>query len=197
MSRDLRQWLQAVQDLGELRTIKNASWELEMGALVDILYARSNEAHPAILFENIPGYPDNARVLFGLVGSLRRLALTWNLDLSFSDPMQLVESCRQKLRRMTPIPHRYVEPPPTLSEKHRGGEINLWEFPSPLCHELDGGRYFGTGHMVITSDPDTGWAGPRRAHPGNQHGPFQARRTTYEKVPGIQPALSHGDRRGR
>ena len=158
MSRDLRQWLQAVQDLGELKIIKNAGWDLEMGALVDIFYSRANQLHPAVLFENIPGYPDQSRVLFGLLGSLRRLALTLNLDTSFSDPMELVDACRQMLRRMKPIPPRYVEVPATLSEVHNGSEINLLEFPSPLCHELDGGRYFGTGHMTITSDPDTGWA---------------------------------------
>ncbi|MBM2832180.1 MAG: ubiD, partial [Dehalococcoidia bacterium] len=29
-------------------------------------------------------------------------------------------------------------------------------FPTPKWHEKDGGRYIGTGHMVITRDPDTG-----------------------------------------
>ena len=35
--------------------------------------------------------------------------------------------------------------------------MNLWEFPSLLLHEKDGGRYLGTGHLVITKDPDSSW----------------------------------------
>src|SRR5262249_12799172 len=38
----------------------------------------------------------------------------------------------------------------------RGGEINLLKFPVPRWHEHDGGRYVGTGCLVITSDPQTG-----------------------------------------
>ena len=30
-------------------------------------------------------------------------------------------------------------------------------FPRRLLHEKDGGRYIGTGHLVITKDPDSDW----------------------------------------
>ena len=33
----------------------------------------------------------------------------------------------------------------------------MWKFPTPKWHELDGGRYIGTGSIDITADPDTGW----------------------------------------
>ena len=36
-----------------------------------------------------------------------------------------------------------------------GNEINLSDFPAPLLHEKDGDRYLGTGHLVITKDPDS------------------------------------------
>ena len=36
-------------------------------------------------------------------------------------------------------------------------QINLFDFPAPLLHEKDGGRYLGTGHLVITKDPDSDW----------------------------------------
>jgi UbiD family decarboxylase len=38
-----------------------------------------------------------------------------------------------------------------------GDRIDLGIFPTPKWHEHDGGRYIGTGDMVITKDPDSGW----------------------------------------
>lgn len=37
-----------------------------------------------------------------------------------------------------------------------GSDVDLLKFPVPKWHEQDGGRYIGTGHAVITRDPDTG-----------------------------------------
>jgi UbiD family decarboxylase len=35
---------------------------------------------------------------------------------------------------------------------------SIWSiFPTPKWHEHDGGRYIGTGDMVIIKDPDSGW----------------------------------------
>jgi len=31
------------------------------------------------------------------------------------------------------------------------------KFPSPVWHELDGGRYIGTGTYSITRDPEENW----------------------------------------
>ena len=35
--------------------------------------------------------------------------------------------------------------------------MDLYTFPSPLWHELDGGRYIGTGCSVVTKDFDSDW----------------------------------------
>ena len=40
---------------------------------------------------------------------------------------------------------------------HVGDKVDLFEFPIPKWHDLDGGRYIGTGHFVIQRDPDEGW----------------------------------------
>ena len=41
----------------------------------------------------------------------------------------------------------------------------MTQFPSPVWHELDGGRYIGTGTYSITRDPEEDWlnAGAYRA----------------------------------
>ena len=45
-----------------------------------------------------------------------------------------------------------------------GDTVDLFKFPVPKWHPLDGGRYIGTGDMVITRDPEDGWvnAGTQR-----------------------------------
>jgi 4-hydroxy-3-polyprenylbenzoate decarboxylase len=35
---DLRAWLKSVDELGELRLLEGANWDLEMGTLTEIVY---------------------------------------------------------------------------------------------------------------------------------------------------------------
>ena len=43
-----------------------------------------------------------------------------------------------------------------MENVYTGKDVNLWKFPSPKWHDLDGGRYIGTGSATITRDPDRG-----------------------------------------
>src|SRR5579884_3499005 len=52
---DLRDWLQAVDALGELRHVEGASWEEDIGRIAEMLH--HTEESPAVLFDAIPGYP--------------------------------------------------------------------------------------------------------------------------------------------
>ena len=38
-----------------------------------------------------------------------------------------------------------------------GEQVDIFKFPVPIHHELDGGRFIGTGDCVITKDPIQGW----------------------------------------
>ena len=55
------------------------------------------------------------------------------------------------------IPPKWVESAPCKENVMMGDEVDLFKFPVPKFYPLDGGRYFGTAHFVITKDPDTGW----------------------------------------
>src|SRR6267378_1836872 len=73
---DLREAIDRMERAGELLRIRGADWKLEMGTLAEIVYRQDHP--PAILFEDIPGYPgcrapdgDHAR-LPGAVASARR-----------------------------------------------------------------------------------------------------------------------------
>ena len=76
---DLREWLQRVEELGDLVHVKEAvSCDEEMSA-IGYLVAKQKPS-PAILFDNIKGYeksPFKARSLWNILGpSISRIALT-------------------------------------------------------------------------------------------------------------------------
>ena len=66
---DLREAIERLERAGELRRIRGADWKLEMGALAEIVYREA--APPALLFEDIPGYPKGFRALSGATNSAK------------------------------------------------------------------------------------------------------------------------------
>ena len=154
--RDLRDWLDIVDSLGELKKIDGVDWNLEMGTLAELIARESKGSVPAVLFDKIKGYPAGYRVLFAQNASFKRMALNLGLPLDLSG-LDLVRAFRQKLAAHKPIPHEVVKNGPVLENVLSGKDINLLKFPVPFIHELDGGRYIGTGCLVITKDPEEGW----------------------------------------
>src|SRR5665647_2273629 len=72
---DLREFIERAEAAGELLRIKGADWNLEMGTIAEIVYHAKSEP-PAILFEDVPGYPKGMRLLSGATNSSKRLAIT-------------------------------------------------------------------------------------------------------------------------
>ncbi|MBI2848627.1 MAG: UbiD family decarboxylase [Chloroflexi bacterium] len=155
--KDLREWLQRVEGLGEIKTIRGADWNLETGAISDIVYEETKDIPPALLFDNIKGYPPGYRQLFGALGSVKRIALPLGMPLDYPCLMDFVKAYREKIREVRLIPPRFVATGPVMENVDRGKGVDLLKFPAPWIHELDGGRYFGTAHIVVTKDPDREW----------------------------------------
>ncbi|MDP3947628.1 MAG: UbiD family decarboxylase, partial [bacterium] len=61
---------------------------------------------------------------------------------------------RKKNTMIKPV---VVSSGPCKENIHIGEEVDLFEFPTPILHEGDGGRYIGTWHAVVTKDPDSEW----------------------------------------
>src|SRR5256886_17155113 len=57
--RDLREWMARVDQIGELRVIRGASWQEDIGAITEIL--EHEEGAPGIAFDDVPGYPSGRR----------------------------------------------------------------------------------------------------------------------------------------
>lgn len=154
---DLRQWLSLVDDLGQLRVLEGAHWDLEIGAASEVNYRRNDP--PALIFDDVVGYPRGRRVLSGSMSNARRLGLTLRLGTDLDDE-HLVQALRSKPAEWeaAAAAHRMrtVATGPILENVLQGDDIDLLAFPVPRWHEEDGGRYIGTGCAVFTSDPETG-----------------------------------------
>ena len=154
---DLREWLEAVEQHGELKRIGGAGWDLEMSSICEVVSKEGRETKPALLFDDIPGYPEGYRALFGLLNSTWRIAKTLGLPEDRTDRMSLLQNWRKKARDLRLIPPKFVASGRVQANSLVGDQIDVLKFPAPRFHELDGGRYIGTGHTVIQMDPDNEW----------------------------------------
>jgi UbiD family decarboxylase len=105
--RDLREWLQQVEKLGELKTIEGADWDLEIGAIIEMARKESQVA-PCILFDSIKGYEKGWRIVAGQLNSIKRVALTCGMPTDMAT-MDLVKAMRQKIKDRKPIAPREVK----------------------------------------------------------------------------------------
>ncbi len=152
---DLRTWLDDVDNFGQLITVENVDWRLELSTLTEVINERT-KVRPAILFDKIKGYPKGFRVAVNLLSSVKRLALTMGLATNLSE-FDFIQQWREKVKYIEPIEPRKVKDSPLFQNVQNGSAIDLLKFPVPLWHELDGGRYIGTDDLVVTRDPEEGW----------------------------------------
>lgn len=153
----LRSWLDEVSGCGELVHVPGADWNLELGAIAELSYRSPRPK--ALLFDEITGYRPGLRVLAGSTGSASRLGATLRLGTDVDDA-ELIRRLRGKPSQWAAaaadFPTVSVDSSPLLQNVVEGEDINLLDFPVPLWHEFDGGRFIGTGCFVITTDPETG-----------------------------------------
>lgn len=153
---DLREFIQLATEIGELKLIQNADWNLEIGAVTDINAKRRKHA---LLFDNIKDYPPSYKVLTCCISSPKRISHVLGLGV-LSDHHEIVSKLEGKPadweKKSTEYEPKIVQNPAFLENKFESKDMDLFKFPTPRWHEKDGGRYIGTGGTVITKDPDTG-----------------------------------------
>jgi len=172
---DLRGWLDHAERLGEVRHVKGATWQEDIGLAAEAILRAENG--PCVVFDDIPGCPKGFRLLLNIFAGTRR-----NMTFGFPDHLgkwELSEAYREAyLKDMKLVPHEIVADGPVLENIMTGDDVDVLKFPSPVWHEKDGGRYIGTGTYSITRDPDENWlnAGAYRAqvHDRNSVGVLMA-----------------------
>ena len=151
---DLREWLAEAERLGEVRTVRDASWQEDIGLVAEAILRAENG--PCVVFEDIQDCPKGYRLLLNMfAGRRRNMTLGFPVDLTkweLSDGYRAAYLSSQKN-----IPHEIVETGPIFENVLLGDDIDVTKFPSPIWHEKDDGRYIGTGTYSITQDPDEGW----------------------------------------
>ncbi|MFC2010454.1 UbiD family decarboxylase [Chloroflexota bacterium] len=150
---DLREFIEATDKLGELKRVDGAHWDLEIGAITELVAERKG---PALLFDQIPGFPAGYRVLSHPFSSNKRTALVLGLPPDLTG-FEMLLAWRERLKSFEPVPPVEVKSGPVMENALTGDKVDIFKFPTPLWHELDGGRYIGTGSAVITKDPEEGW----------------------------------------
>jgi UbiD family decarboxylase len=153
--RDLREWLDQVNEFGELRTVEGADWDLEIGAITEMARKESKVA-PCILFDSIKGYSKGQRLVVGQLNSIKRVALTTGMPTEMST-LELVDAWRKKIKEMKPIAPREVKDGLFVENVWEEKDVDVLRFPTPRYNIGDGGRYIGTGHLTISRDPEEGW----------------------------------------
>ena len=117
----LRDWLAKVDQLGELRKLDGVDWNLEMGAIVDVLYREHPPYPPALLFDNIKDHAKGFRALFGHFASPKRIALALGVDEEFDHVLEFTRMYHQKLKRCAPLTMTEVKNGP-VRENIQDGE---------------------------------------------------------------------------
>ncbi|MEA2638810.1 MAG: hypothetical protein QOF51_204 [Chloroflexota bacterium] len=153
----LREWLERVDQFGELARISGAHWDREMGAITQMLTESSRGLAPAILFDDVPGYPTGYRTLYGQFSSIKRVALTLGLPLEYERRADIVHAYHERMAHMELLKPRVVSDGPVFENVMTGDDVDVLKFPVPLHHDRDTARYVGTADLVITKDPDSDW----------------------------------------
>src|SRR6266581_2069833 len=151
---DLREWLVEAERLGEVRTVRGASWQEDIGLAAEAVLRAENG--PCVVFEDIDGCPPGFRLLMNMFAGTRR-----NMTFGFPDHLtkwELSDAYREAfLTKPKIVPHEIVDDGPIFENVLMGDAVDVLKFPSPIWHEKDGGRYIGTGTYSITRDPEENW----------------------------------------
>jgi 4-hydroxy-3-polyprenylbenzoate decarboxylase len=164
---DLRQWIAALDRAGELKRIQTeADPILEIAEITDRV-SKSKSGGPALLFQNIKGYP-NSQLLINQFGSESRmkLALGVNSFDEFADRIKMfldVKSPQGFLDKLKMLPllteagKFFPKTVPTgpCKEVIKRDNFSLLDFPILQCWPQDAGRFI-TLPCVTTRDPKSG-----------------------------------------
>jgi UbiD family decarboxylase len=151
--RSLEEFIAAADAIDEERFVDGANLDYEVGCLAELSCEMEG---PLLVFDEFDGFPRGYRVCTNSVRTPRRFALAMDLPLD-AHPVDLVRLWRVRRQQLQPRAPIVVTDGPVLECRQVGSAVDITRFPVPRWHEHDGGRYIGTGDLVVLRDPETGW----------------------------------------
>ena len=150
--RDMRSFVSRLEELGELKRLEGVDLNLEVGALTELMGEREESA---LLFDGFKNYPQGFRVFSNVFRTCRRAAVAMGLPLDLKG-VDFLHAWRKRVSTFQPVPVQQVEGGPVFENQMEENDVDLYKFPTPMWHDLDGGPYLGTGCGIITKDPESG-----------------------------------------
>ena len=148
---DMRSYIKLLEGMGEIRHFTGVDLNLEVGALNELAGEQEGQA---LLFDGFEGYPKGYRVICNLFRTCKRTAVVMGLPIELKGT-EFIAAWRDRFRTFKPLPVVQVESGPVFENQVEEANVDLFKFPTPKWHELDGGAYLGTGCSVITQEPDS------------------------------------------
>ena len=134
-NKDLRDWIEEVRAVGELKRISGAEPKEEIGGIVDIYMRKMG--NPAVLFDDVPGFPKGHRVIANILTSIPRVNIALGLPPE-STELEQIQWWRNYFKDAPMHPTKAVNGGPLLDNVLSGAEVNIEKIPTPVWHELDG-----------------------------------------------------------
>lgn len=152
--KDNRTYIAALEKKKLLKRIKEeVHWNLEAGAIMRLV---NEKGLPSPLFQKITGYPPEYTIFGSPLSSWKKLAVAFGLKAE-TDQQGLIDVYRQRKNNLIKPIQVDKKNAPCKENIHLAKDVNLFQFPAPMLHDGDGGRYMCTWHINISRDPDTGW----------------------------------------
>ncbi len=151
---DLRAFIEHADAMTFVRKVSGADARYEIGGVTEV--AAGLPECPALLFDDIPGYPSGFRVFTNAVTSPQRAAMALGIDPALR-PVDALAVWKQRRSELRDIPPRDVADPAFNANRLERGDVDLTRLPAPVWHRGDGGPYVGSGSLVVMRDPDSGW----------------------------------------
>ncbi len=149
---DNRDFIETLKKTGDAVSIqREVDWDLEAGAIARL----TNETWgPAPFFEKVKDYPEGYRIFGSPLANFRRVAVAMGLSPETAFPTLLEEYTKRLKKPVKPVA---VQKAPCKEVVVEEKDVDLFDLPTPMIHDGDGGRYIGTWHILVTKDPENGW----------------------------------------
>lgn len=154
--KDLREFIDVLEKEGELLKVPmQVDWMYEIGGWIRKSVDMKPKG-PALLFENVKGYPPGLKVFSAGIATYPRVAMALGLPKE-TPPREIINFYRKRVKN--PILPKIVSTGPVKDNiLIKSDEIDLFKFPVTWGTPRDGGRYIGTWHGIISKDLETGVA---------------------------------------